>query len=185
MSNMILDFETFKARVETMIAEITAMELDDPLKGAGTVASTLEQLSKVAKQKYQAVLIGKDNAIMAKKTERQVALDKVIPNIVKCIEESDRLDDATATLVADRFYDEYVLDNLGKVRGKFITYAPSVLSQVKKSFGVFLATRKAMDSMKKYIAREEVICRNYPSMVRQVLASLFHTVLDPYKGVLI
>ena len=150
MSNMKLDFETFKARVETMIAEITAMELDDPLKGAGTVASTLEQLSKVAKKKYQAVLKGKDSAIMAKKTERQVALDKVIPNIVKCIKESDRLDDATATLVADRFYDEYVLDNLGKVRGigkvrgKFITYAPSVLSQVKKSFGVFLSTKKAI-----------------------------------------
>ena len=29
MSNMILDFETFKARVETMIADITAMELDE------------------------------------------------------------------------------------------------------------------------------------------------------------
>lgn len=185
MSNMKLDFETFKARVETMIADITAMELDDPLKGAGTVASTLEELYKVAKKKYQAVLAGKDLALMAKKTERQVALDKVIPDIVKCIKESDSLDDATARLVADRFYDEYVLDNLGHIRGKFIKFAPSVLSQVKISFGVFLSTKKAMDSIKKYIFREEVVCRDYPSMVRQVLASLFHTVLAPYKGVLI
>ena len=137
------------------------------------------------KKKYQAVLAGKDLALMAKKTERQTALNKVIPDIVKCIKESDSLDDATATLVADRFYDEYVLDNLGHIRGKYIKYAPSVLSQVKISFGVFLSTKKAMDSIKKYIFREEVVCRDYPSLVRQVLASLFHTVLAPYKGVLI
>ena len=176
-----LCFDAFKKRIEDIIEEIEAMSLDDPIKGAGSVAVSLEDLYKVAKRKYQSILLEKDCAIESKKKERQKALDELIPDIVNCVVKMECIDDELAGNVANQFFNEYVLDNLGRVRGKFAKYQPSVLAQVKVSFAVYLSTEKALSSIVKYISREEVILRDYPALIRQVLASLFHDSLRPFS----